>query len=177
MHRKNLTAGLSVRPELPADAGAIARVHKAAFGRAAEGQLVEALRRSEHIVFSLVGSLGKDIVGSAVLSPVTVMPTVPGLKMLALGPLGVLPAYQQQGIGSTLMRHAIEQSRADGWHAIVVLGDPEYYRRFGFRAAARFGLTSEFDVADEAFMLLELVAHAVGGVKGVVRYPPEFCLV
>ena len=116
----------------------------------------------------------REVVGHVLLTQVTLMPTVPGLRMLGLGPVAVLPQFQGQGIGSMLMQEAIGQACADGWQVIVALGNPEYYTRFNFVPAREVGLGCEFRVPAGSFMVLELRPGTLEGLRGVVRYQPEF---
>jgi len=85
----------------------------------------------------------------------------------------VPPEFQRQGIGSKLIREGLERCRQAGYDAVVVLGDPAYYSRFGFVRAADFGLQNEYGVHDE-FMVLPLRRGALDGVSGMVKYLPEF---
>jgi putative acetyltransferase len=94
--------------------------------------------------------------------------------MLGLAPVAVLPDYQRQGIGGVLIRHGIEECARLNCQAIVVLGHPEYYPRFGFIPANQKGLKCEYSVPDEAFMVLELECGALDGCSGTVKYRPEF---
>jgi putative acetyltransferase len=93
---------------------------------------------------------------------------------LALAPLAVIPAHQRQGVGTRLVEAALRRARLLGYAYIVVLGHPQYYPRFGFVPASRFGLRYARPVPDDAFMALELVPGALEGVSGVVRYLPAF---
>ena len=61
-------------------------------------------------------------------------------------------------------------------HLVVVLGDPEYYTRFGFVPASRYGLRCEWDVPDESFMVHVLDPAATGAAAGLIRYRPEFVM-
>lgn len=170
-------SGVSVWFGIPADAEGVRRVNTEAFGRLAEANLVDALRRAGQVVISLVAEIDKEVVGHVVLTPVTLTPTVPGLRMLGIGPVAVLPKYQRKGIGFKLVRQAVDQARAEGWQAVVVLGRPEYYRRFGFVPASRYGLGCEFNAPADSFQVLELQPGALKGLHGVVRYQPGFSLV
>jgi putative acetyltransferase len=165
---------VSVRQETPDDLQAIRRVNTDAFGRPAEANLVDVLRRHWQVIFSLVAEVEREVVGHVLLTQVTLMPTVPGLRMLGLGPIAVLPQSQGQGIGSMLMREAIGQACADGWQVMVALGNPEYYTRFDFVPAREAGLGCEFRVPAESLMVLELRPGTLEGLRGVVRYQPEF---
>ena len=125
-----------IRPETPADAAAIATLTTAAFLNAphtshTEAFIVNALRRAGALSASLVAEQGGELVGHVATSPVVVSDGTPGWH--GLGPISVLPVYQGQGIGSALMRAAQQALRGQGAAGIMLVGDPGYYRRFGFR--------------------------------------------
>jgi putative acetyltransferase len=165
---------LAIRVEEPHDARAVRRVIVAAFKGHLEADLVDTLRRHGKIAASLVATMGHSIVGHALLTDVTLHG--PGLapRGAGLAPLAVRPLLQRRGIGAQLMRAATGCARDAGYGFMVLLGDPAYYRRFGFRAAATLGLACEFDAPEEAFMALELAPGALAGASGLVRYEPEF---
>lgn len=119
---------ITIRPETPADFEPIARLLDAAFGGQAESRLVDALRADGDLALSLVAENAGAIVGHLALSPVTAP-----FPALALAPLAVAPAQQRRGIGAALIA-AAQALRPDA--TIIVLGDPAYYGRFGFRPVA-----------------------------------------
>jgi putative acetyltransferase len=167
--RPHMTA-VALRPEQPADAAAIAVVHRAAFAGHDEVRIVEALRTAGALSVSLVAVLDGGIVGHVAMSPVTVDERVVGV---GLAPVGVLPEHQRRGIGGDLCRRALDVARSIGWRACVVLGHPAYYPRFGFvHASTNFGLQWSGG-HDDAFFACELVVGALSGVRGVVHYRPE----
>jgi putative acetyltransferase len=96
-----------------------------------------------------------------------------GVRVAALGPMAVLPSWQRHGIGSDLVRRGLEVCRHGGYEAVVVVGHPEYYPRFGFHRGSTFGLRCQFDVPDEVFMAQELRHGSLAG-GGEVRCAPEF---
>jgi putative acetyltransferase len=85
-----------------------------------------------------------------------------------------LPKHQRQGIGSLLVREGLIKCKELGYKAVILVGHPDYYPRFGFSPAKEKGLKLPFDAPDEAFMVFEIVPHALEGIKGMVVYPPEF---
>jgi putative acetyltransferase len=87
--------------------------------------------------------------------------------------MAVLPEYQRQGTGSELVRAGIEELASRRCPFVIVLGHPEYYPRFGFGRASRYGIKSEWEVPDEAFMILILDEALMRGVSGLARYRPE----
>ena len=161
----------TVRPERPSDRDAVRRVNEAAFGRSDEADLVDRLRQSEPRYLGLVADVGGEVVGHILFTSITLDA---GVDVRGLAPMAVLPDRQRSGVGSALVRAGLSACRDDGAEAVVVLGYPAYYPRFGFRPASAFGITSEYDVPDEAFMALELADGALGGASGVVRYSPAF---
>jgi putative acetyltransferase len=162
-----------VRPERPSDVDAIRAVHDAAFGGAAEGRLVDALREAGKLVVSLVAELDGEVVGYIGFSPVSSAAPPPGF---GLAPLAVRPDVQRRGIGGQLVREGLAAIARRGAGFVVVLGDPRYYARFGFGPAARRGLVDEFQGGD-AFQVIELRDGAIATGVGLVRYAPEFSLV
>jgi putative acetyltransferase len=88
--------------------------------------------------------------------------------------MSVIPERQNQRIGSLLVEEGLRRCREEGHRFVVVLGHAKYYPRFGFVPAIRFGIKSEYDVADEVFMVMELGEGALRGCAGVVKYQPEF---
>jgi putative acetyltransferase len=168
---------VSIRPEKPTDIPAIREVNESVFGQPAEADLVDALRAAGKVTLSLVAAEGPEIVGYILFSPAII--EVPGRAIPALGlaPLAVTPVLQRRGIGSELMRAGIEQCRKLGHERVVVVGHPEYYRRFDFVRANKYGLRCEYDVPVENFMALELKPGAFSNCAGLVKYAPEFSTV
>jgi putative acetyltransferase len=126
------------------------------------------------LTISLVAVQDDKIVGHIAFSPVRVEAENSSSEAIALAPMAVLPAYQRKGIGSQLVRSGLEECRHLGHEIVVVVGHPDYYPRFGFVPAKTKGLQCEFEVPDEAWMVLELRAGALAGRRGTVRFQPEF---
>jgi putative acetyltransferase len=99
---------------------------------------------------------------------------VGAVRGAALGPMAVVPAYQRQGIGSQLVQHGVARLREIRCPFIAVIGHPEFYPRFGFQQAAAQGVTCEWDVPAEAFMVNILSPEVAGGVRGRAQYRAEF---
>jgi len=165
---------VTVRPERPGDVAAIRRVNEAAFGRASEADLVDALRAHGRVSRSLVAERAGVIVGHILFSPMRIDSGRTSTAAIGLAPMAVLPAHQRAGIGSLLVRTGLAECRHAGHGCVVVLGHPEYYPRFGFVRASRHGLAWEHSAPDEAFMVLPLREDAIAAGGGVVRYAPEF---
>ena len=163
-----------VRPEKPEDIPAIRIVNERAFGRTAEADLVDTLRRNGKAAISLVADDDGRVVGHIFFSAVTIQSRETELTGIGLAPLAVIPERQKQRIGSMLMGHGLRRCREEDHPFVVVLGHPNYYPRFGFVPAGRFGIKSEYDVADEVFMVMELREGALTGCAGVAKYQPEF---
>lgn len=165
---------IAIREELPADVAPIRRVIRAAFKNGMEAEIVDRLRAKEAFAVSLVAVQRGAVVGHVLLTDVTVSGSGLVPRGAGLAPLAVRPTFQRRGIGAALMRAALERAAQAGYGFVCLLGDPAYYRRFGFRPAAAFGLACEFDAPAEAFMAIELAPGALAGVSGTVRYLPEF---
>lgn len=168
---------ITIRAEAEADHPAVRRVNERAFDRTGEADLVDALREEAEPVLSLVAVREGEVVGHICFSPVTLTPSPasPG-TYLGLGPVAVLPEFQRHGIGSQLVHVGLQACRESGARAVVVLGHPEFYPRFGFVPASRYGLRCEYPVPDEVFMALELQPAALA-TPGLVTYHPAFASV
>ncbi|NDW10011.1 GNAT family N-acetyltransferase [Dysgonomonas sp. 520] len=170
---------LIIRQELEKDYPAVKKLVKAAFADELhsdhkEHELVEKLRQTDAFVppLSLVAVLEKKIVGYILLSEITVGES--NFTSLAMAPVAVLPEFQNQGIGSLLIREAHEKAKDLGYTSVILLGHKDYYPKFGYKPLGDFGIQLPFDVPQEYAMGLELVSNALNGISGRVHYPPAF---
>ncbi|MEV7284355.1 N-acetyltransferase [Streptomyces sp. NPDC093252] len=165
-------SGWTTRPETPDDIPVIRDVVRAAFGRAEEAELVDALRADPSWIdgLSLVSTDADGrVVGHALLTRCH----IGEIPALCLAPCSVLPEYQRGGAGSAAIRAALRAAAERGERFVTVLGHPEYYPRFGFTRASAHGIGITLDVPDEALMALSLVpGDALPG--GTIRYAAPF---
>jgi putative acetyltransferase len=152
-----------IRPEQPEDIAAIRVVNERAFGQPLESRLVDMLREHNAVMLSLVAVLNDLIVGHILFTPVQ----LGSMEGSGLAPMAVLPEYQRSGIGSQLVEEGLQLIRELGTPFVVVLGHPEYYPRFGFVPASKYNIRCEWEVPDEAFMVLPLDQRAMAGVSGL----------
>jgi putative acetyltransferase len=164
---------LQIREEAHADRTAVYAVNTQAFETVAEADLVDALRERAKPVVSLVAEHEDRIVGHIMFSPVVHIEHVE-LKIMGLAPMAVAPQHQRKNVGSGLVRAGLEQCIRLGFGAVVVLGHPTYYPRFGFVPASRWNIRCEYDAPPEAFMAIELQAGYLNGKAGTIRYHPAF---
>lgn len=127
---------MNIRPEAPSDAAAIETVTAAAFLEAphtshTEQFIVAALRTAGALSISLVAEVDGAVIGHVAVSSVTISDG--SVDWFGLGPISVLPAWQRQGVGSALMRAALQALSELGAAGCVVVGEPAYYGRFGFK--------------------------------------------
>ena len=165
----------TVRPACVSDASAIRNVHEAAFAQPLEAQLVAALLAGVHERISLVAEHDGQVVGHVLCSELGLASAqhpreAPAVQTLGLAPLAVLPSHQRQGIGSRLVTKALQEAQATGWRLVFVLGEPEYYSRFGFSAVLALQFTCTY--ACPAFMAI--VLHPDAAEEGAITYPPPF---
>ncbi|HEX7745774.1 MAG TPA: N-acetyltransferase [Micromonosporaceae bacterium] len=178
-------ATLRLRPEGPADPPAIRRIVAAAFAGTgvavpAEVALVDGLRRSNAWLpeLSMVAEADGELVAYALLSRVWVGPGAE--PALALGPVAVLPERHGRGYGTDVVQAALDAAVELGERLVVVLGNPSYYRRFGFRPAAELGLASPWSGLGDPWQALVLANDTSGAPPppcGEVRYPAAWAAV
>lgn len=165
---------ITIRAEKPEDIQAIREINDQAFGQPLEGRLVDVLRENGAVLLSLVAVTDDRVIGHMLFSPVTLVSGAEQREGAGLGPMAVHPEFQRKGLGTKLISAGVTQLRESGTPFIVVLGHPEYYPRFGFERASVYGVSCQWDVPDEAFMLLPLSEQPKAGLA---KYRDEFMLV
>lgn len=162
-----------IRPERDADVCAIRCVHQKAFTGPGEARLVEALRDAGRLTVSLVAELDGVVVGHIAFTRVSFDGAPQVEDAVGLAPVAVVPERQRHGVGRRLIEAGLAACRAGGAGVAVVLGEPEYYTRFGFEPASRWRLRDEYGGGD-AFLAQELRPGAMPACGGLVRYVAEF---
>ena len=165
-----------VREATPSDLDRLLLTEREAFGGPAEAEIVRAVQDAEGS-FGLVAEDDGMVVGHVQLSRAWIGSD----PVLSLGPISVLPARQGRGIGSSLVVAALAEARKHGEIAVILLGSPAFYPRFGFLTGASFGLRNPFTgtredgfvVAEEDFMVAPLADEA-GSLAGPVRWHKAF---
>lgn len=163
-----------IRSERIEDIQKIRSIHVEAFDTEAEADLVEALRNSGIPLISLVAEKDGELFGHILFSPVALEEGSSSISIAGLAPMAVLPAWQNEAIGSMLVEKGLTYCKNAGYVAVVVLGHPNYYPRFGFVPSIRYGITSEYDVPREVFMAKELQEGALANCNGIVKYQRAF---
>lgn len=168
---------LEIRRERPGDRERSLEVEREAFGSDEEAAIVEAVRDGEGSFALVAEDRHGVLVGHVQLSRAW----IGELPVLALGPIGVRPERQGQGIGSDLMRAALDRARELGEPAVILLGEPAWYPRFGFGSAAAFGLRNPFTgvqpngfVVDEEDFMIAVLAEDPPALEGEVRWHSAF---
>jgi predicted N-acetyltransferase YhbS len=167
---------VNVRLERLDDRAAALDVERAAFGSDAEVDIVRAVR-DEVGSFALVAEQEGRIIGHVQMSRAW----AGSAAILALGPIAVLPERQRKGTGRALIEGAVAEARSRGEVAVILLGDPALYPKFGFEPATRYGLRNPFAgqqadgfvIAEEDMMILPL-DDRVHQLAGSVRWHPSF---
>ena len=162
---------IEIREECHDDIAAVHDLNRQAFGQDQESNIVDVLRANEAALLSLVATVDDRVVGHIMYSPAVVGDNITGA---ALGPMAVLPEYQRQRIGSKLIKAGNRKLKDAGCPFIVVVGHADYYPRFGFRPASKHRIKCEWDVPDNAFMLLVLDQAKMESVSGLAKYRHEF---
>lgn len=162
-----------IRQESIVDHEVIRQVNRLAFGQDAEARLVDALRGGGYVRLSLVAEQASQVIGHILFSDLPIITEAGTVTALALAPMAVLPKFQNQGIGSALVRIGLDECQKQGHKIVVVLGHPHFYPRFGFSSKLASSLSSPFG-GGESRMAVELVPGALAGVVGNVEYPPPF---
>lgn len=160
-----------IREETERDIAAIHALLASAFETAPHSQqtehlIVEALRKTGNLTLSLIAEQDSELVGCIAFSPIKI--NGKSCDWYGLGPVAVTPDRQGMGIGSELIQYGLRHLRADDARGCVVLGEPEYYSRFGFAPLPDLKLDG---VPDTYFMARPLVDEIP---QGKVDYNPAF---
>jgi predicted N-acetyltransferase YhbS len=140
-----------------------------------EHLFVHRIRESDAFIpeLSLVAEIEDKIVGHILFSKMMITGHCE-CESLALAPVAVLPEYQRRGIGGKLIREGLRKAEELGYESVIVVGHKDYYPRFGFEKASKWGVQAPFEVPDEVFMAIELKKDALQGKSGVIRFAKEF---
>ena len=168
----------TIREAEPRDAAEVHALLRECFGHEYEAQLVARLRAERAMLVELVAARSAPpsapLLGHVAFSTLAIEANGGTLRAAALAPLAVRPEARRQGLGAGLVQAGIDRCRRLGLVAVVVLGDPAYYARFGFSAALAQGLEAPFH--GDAFQALELAPRALAGISGRLRYASAFGL-
>ncbi len=162
---------MKIRGEKERDTNQITKIHNQAFNGRDEGKIVKNLRKNKNLIISLVCEFEDKLVGHIAYSPIYNRSNQ--VIDIGLAPVGVLPGYQKQGIGSKLINEGNSIAFSKGFQRIFVLGDPEYYRRFGFELAKEYNYYSGFDSDGNHFMVIGKGIRKEGH-EIFVNYSKEF---
>ena len=144
----------------------------AAFEREDETNLVRALWREDAMTSEWLAETGGEVIGYCAFSPVTCKPALEGL-LLGLAPVAVAPEYQRQGVGAALIKTGLDECRKKNVRLVAVLGEPEYYSRFGFAPASQKQLSWSGGDAGDAFQII--ADEQFGADKPrIIHYHPAF---
>lgn len=158
-----------IRLARASDHAAIREVVDAAFGRGHEGDIVDHLREDGDVLFELVEEAGGEVAGHILFSRLW---ADSAHLYAALAPLSVRPDLQLKGAGQRLTRAGLEMAKEFGAHAVIVLGHPKYYPRFGFSTEAAANIACPYSGLP-AFMALEVEPGALAAPI-TVAYPDAF---
>jgi len=131
--------------------------------------LVHNLRKTNVFIKELdfVALNNNKIVGNIMYAESTIKNNDLEYTVLTFGPVSVLPEYQNKGIGGKLINHTIKLSKEMGYKAIIIYGDPEYYKRFGFKESKEYKITNRDKKYPAALLVLELYPNALNGIEGI----------
>ncbi|MGG7078994.1 GNAT family N-acetyltransferase [Clostridium sardiniense] len=137
-----------------------------------EHNLVNKLRDSDAFIkeLSLVAENDGKIIGHTMITKIKIGEHI----SLALAPLAVLPKYHGLGVGKKLVLEGHKIAKELGYSSVVIVGDPNYYSRFGYEPASKWGIKAPFEVPDENFMAVELIENGLRNISGEVIYAKEF---
>jgi predicted N-acetyltransferase YhbS len=134
-----------------------------------EHLVIHNLRKANEFIkeFDFVAIHNNEIVGNIVYVEAKINDNGKEFTVLTFGPLSVLPEHQNKGIGGKLINHTMKLSKEMGYKAIIIYGDPEYYKRFGFKESKEYNITNKEKKYPAALLVLELYPNALSGINGI----------
>ncbi|ATM88487.1 N-acetyltransferase [Yersinia massiliensis] len=162
-----------IRVEIPVDAPGIDALLRQAFKRDDEAELVQQLREDGLLTLGIVATDDEGgVVGYAAFSPVEIGGE--DRQWVALAPLAVEEGLRRQGLAEKLVYEGLDSLNEFGYAAVVVLGEPAYYQRFGFVPAAHHQLACRWPDTENAFQVYALAEDALADVDGEVVFSAPF---
>jgi len=162
-----------IRTEIGVDAASIDSLLRRCFPTSAEAELVQQLREDGLLTLGVVATDDEgQVLGYAAFSPVTLAEE--DRQWVGLAPLAVDESVRKQGLGKQLIYEGLDTLNEFGYAAVVVLGDPAYFGRYGFEPAARYGLHSRWQEGEAAFQVYKLAEDAFSGTEGRIEYSAPF---
>lgn len=162
-----------IRTEIGVDAASIDSLLRRCFETSAEAELVQQLREDGLLTLGVVATDDEgQVLGYAAFSPVTV--NGEDHQWVALAPLAVDQSIRGQGLGSQLIYEGLDTLNEFGYAAVVVMGDPAYFGRYGFEPAARYQLQCRRSAGRSAFLIYKLADNVFSGAEGQIGYAEPF---
>lgn len=170
-----------IRQENKSDHKTVSNIIEEAFKNEAHSDnkeqfLAEKLRLSKAFIpeLSLVAELDGKTIGHILLTKIKIKNKNETYDSLALAPVSVMPMFQKKGIGAKLILESHKIARELEYKSIVLLGHEEYYPKYGYELASKYGIKIPFDAPDENCMIIELIKNGLQGVTGTVQYSEAF---
>ncbi|TDB61297.1 GNAT family N-acetyltransferase [Photorhabdus khanii] len=162
-----------IRVEIPVDAAGIDQLLRKSFDTSTEAELVQQLREDGLLTLGIVATDEEgQVIGYVAFSPVDI--NGEDHQWVGLAPLAVAEEYRRQGIGEKLVYEGLDSLNEFGYGVVVVLGDPHYYRRFGFALASEHQLHCQWPKCEPYFQVYELADSSLADYTGLVTYSPHF---
>lgn len=171
-----LMEDLEIKIASPKQFPEIREIVRIAFGQPAEARLVDMIRNSDNYLpaMDLVAEKDGQVAGHIMLSKIGLQCEDGIIDVLGVAPLSVNPAFQKIGLGRRLMEESLRVARRTSFPAVFVLGEPDFYNRFGFEPSSKWEIRSPYPVGEDFFMALELQEDSLLGLGGIIQYPDYF---
>lgn len=165
---------VQIKREKSKDIEEVDLLYKIAFEQEPVSELIIGFRKSGQFIPELarVARISDQIIGIIMYSHGEIVKGRKNIPTLLLASITVLPAYQNLGIGTELVRNSFQKARDLGFQSVLVMGDDEYFARFGFKKASDFDISNNMDIPDENFMALELIPDSLQNASGHLKNNP-----
>lgn len=162
---------VQIKREKSKDIEEVNQLFGLAFKQESINPLIKEFRASNHFIpeLSRVARINDQIIGIIMYGKVEIVKGRKNVPSIILASIAILPSYQSLGIGKELIANSFQKARDLGHQSVLVVGQEDYFPRFGFKLASEFNITTNLDVADEEFLAIELVPGGLENASGKLK--------
>ena len=162
---------IQIKREKSKDIEEVNQLFGFAFKQESINPLIKEFRASKYFIpeLSRVARINDQIIGIVMYAKAEIVKGRKNVPSIIMATIAVLPAYQSLGIGGELIANSFQKARDIGYKSVLVIGQEDYFPRFGFKLASEFDITTNLDVEDGEFLAMELIPGGLDNASGKLK--------